>query len=174
MPQAVRAIVYVRHELSGRDVRPTVLIHVAYNVGYPDWMASELNHLVLCLRLHVLCIAMSIFKWSPSPAQLSHKAADIRICCMYTAGFIFRSSISKLPFIHTSSTSLVLHVNHHLHLVHSMRAKWEMAYRRKKTVCKEVTILEGSTWNYMANYVPVGWCPYSQKKKMHIFTKEEK
>lgn len=129
-------------------------------------MASELNHLVLCLRLHVLCIAMSIFKWSPSPAQLSHTAADIHICCMYTAGFIFRSSISKLPFIQTSATSLVLHVNHHLHLVHSMRAKWEMAYRRKKTVYKEVTILEGSTWNHMANYVPVGWCSrYIHKRR---------
>jgi len=60
------------------------------------WLnGTWVNHFILCLRLHALSIAMSIFKWPLSSSQLSQKAAGIHICSLYTARFAFSSPISS-------------------------------------------------------------------------------
>lgn len=171
MPWAVSGGVCQRHQLSQRHLEPRVLIQMAYSVGCfisPDCMLSELNHLVLCLRLHVLTITMSIFKGSPSPFQLSNKAADIHTAvCVYMDVYTHPDLFSGFPFqgflfIHTSSTWSVLHMSHPCCIqLFILRAKWEMTpdiLEERKLCAKKSSYWKEALEIKWLNYVPVGWC----------------
>lgn len=125
-------------------------------------MVSELNHLALCLRLHVLTITMSVFKGSPSPFQLSYKAADIHICCIYTSRFIFRFPISRLSF-YSDFFNLIGAPCESSALHSACYPQGQMRDGTRRTEERKLCAEKAPYWKEALeikwlNYVPVGWC----------------